>query len=213
MTMDRGRLAGASLLIGSVLAIAGYAAANAFAGTSGDARFTNPLFVPFYSVALAGNLFLVLGLPAILVAHGKRAHRLTTLGYAGTLLTIVMLDIGEGTTEAFIKPYLAAHGGIPSVGPAGFEAFLDVGMVFILIGLVSLGVAVIRARVFPRWVGVLLILAVPLGVVPLPGPLFQLGDYLAFVALGVIGGLVALGHRPHPGAVTEGLAPSPQAGA
>ncbi|MDR0358206.1 MAG: hypothetical protein LBJ87_01910, partial [bacterium] len=124
MTMDRGRLAGAALLIGSVLVIAGYAAANAFTGSSGDARFTNPGYVPLYSVALAGDLIAVLGLPAILVAQGKRAYRLTTLGYAGTLLAIVMLNIGEGTTEAFVKPYLVTHGGIPSVGPVGFEAFL-----------------------------------------------------------------------------------------
>lgn len=210
MTMDRGRLAGASLLLGSVLCLAGYTAANVVAGTSGPARFTNPLFVPLYSVAMAGNLFLLLGLPVILVAHAKRAFWLTTIGYAGTLLALVMLNIGEGTTEAFVEPYLATHGGIPAVGPVGFEVWLDVGMAFTLIGLVALGVAVIRVRVFPRWVGALLILSAPFDVVELPGPLFMLGDYAAFLALAVMGLIVAAGLSTRPAVVRKNLAPSPQ---
>lgn len=210
MTMDRGRLAGAALLIGSALAIAGYAAANAFTGSSGDAHFTNPAYVPLYGIALVGDLIAVLGLPAVLVAHGKRAYRLTTLGYAGTLLGIVMLNVGEGTTEAFVKPYLVTHGGIPSVGPVGFEAFLYAGMAAALVGLISLGVAVIRAGVFPRWVGALFFISAPLSLVQLPGPLAESGDYAAFLALAVMGLMVAFGRRPHPDAVIEGRTPGPQ---
>jgi hypothetical protein len=212
MTLDRGRLAGLALMIGGILTIAGYAAANTFAGSSGDARFSNPLWIPLYSVALAGDLITLLGLPAILTAHGQRAYRLTTVGFAGVLLTIVMLNIGEGTTEAFIKPYLATHGGIPNVPPVGFEVFVAVALVFLLVGLISLGVAVIRARAFPRWVGGLLILSVPLSAVPLPGPLAEIGDYLAFFALAVIGWIVVFGHTSQP-ASTPDLARSAQASA
>ncbi|MBO0744292.1 MAG: hypothetical protein J2P43_04670 [Candidatus Dormibacteraeota bacterium] len=210
MTIDRGRLAGASLLLGSVLCLAGYTAADVVAGTSGTARFTNPLFVPLYTVAMAGNLFLLLGLPVILVAHAKRAFWLTTIGYAGTVLAMAMLNIGEGTIEAFVEPYLATHGGIPAVGPAGFEGWLYVGMAFVLIGLVPLGVAVIRARAFPRWVGALLILSAPFGVVELPGPLFMLGDYLFFIAFAVMGLMIAAGLNARPAVVQKNLAPTPQ---
>jgi hypothetical protein len=56
-----------------------------------------------------GSAITLVGLPAILIAHGERAHRLTTVGFVGVLLTIVMLNIGEGTTEAFVKPYLVTH--------------------------------------------------------------------------------------------------------
>lgn len=190
MTMDRGRLAGIALMLGGIMTIAGYAAANTLAGSSGDARFTNPLFIPLYSVALAGDLITMLGLPAILLAHGRRAYWLTTTGFVGILLAIAMLNIGEGTTEAFVKPYLAAHGGIPADTPAGFETFISVALVFLVIGLISLGVAIIRARVFPRWVGVLLILSVPLSVVQLPAPFAEIGDYLAFLAFAAAGWFV-----------------------
>ena len=195
MFMNRSRLAGVALLVGGVLAIAGYTAASAAAGWTGwtgDARFTNPLWIPLYSVALAGNLLVVLGLPVILSAHGGLAYRLTTVGFAGTLLAMVMLNIGEGTTEGYVKPYLVAHGGIPQQMP-GFNGFILVGLVAILIGLTSLGIAVIRARVFPVWVGILFLVAVPLGIIQLPGQLGQLGDDAFFLALVVTGWSVAFG--------------------
>ena len=118
MTLDRGHLAGLAFLIGGILTVAGYAAADLIAGSDGDARFSAPLFTPLYSIALAGDLLTVLGLPVILIAHGKRAYWLTTVGVIGMLLAIVMLNVGEGTTEAFVKPYLVTHGGIPDPGPA-----------------------------------------------------------------------------------------------
>jgi hypothetical protein len=212
MTLNRGRLAGMALMIGGILTIAGYAAVNTFAGSSGDARFSNPLWIPLYGLALAGDLITVLGLPAILMAHGQRAYRLTTVGFTGVLLAIVMLNIGEGTTEGFVKPYLATHGGIPNAPPAGFDVFVGVALLFLVVGLISLGVAVIRARVFPRWVGGLLILSLPLSLVQLPGPLAEIGDYLAFFALAVIGWIVTFGYGSRR-AVVQDLARSSQASA
>ena len=192
MTWDRGRLAGIALLIGGLLTVAGYAAVNVLLGAD-EAHFTNPNFVPLYMIALAGDLLTVIGLPAILLAHGGRASKLTTIGYVGVLLAIVMLNIGEGTTEAFVKPYLLTHGGLPAEGPAGFEAFIGVALLALVIGLISLGVAVIRARVFPIWVGALLLLSLPLSVVQLPGLLAEAGDYLGFFAFALMGWSVAFG--------------------
>lgn len=210
MTMDRTRLSGAVLLIGSVLAITGYAAANAFTGYGGDAHFTSPAWIPLYGIALAGDLLAVVGLPAILAAHGGRAYWLTTVGYVGTLLAIMMLNVGEGTVEAFVKPYLVSHGGIPSSSPAGFEAYLDVALLILVVGLISLGAAVIRGRVFPWWAGALLILSVPLSLVPLPGLLTEIGDDAAFLALAVMGGMVAFRGSRWWGAAGEDLARTPQ---
>jgi hypothetical protein len=98
-----------------------------------------------------------------------------------------MLNISEGCLEAFVKPYLATHGGIPSNPPGGFAVFEDVALVFLLAGLICLGIAVIRARVFPRWIGALFIASPFTSVLGLPGPLAELSDYLAFIALAVIG--------------------------
>ncbi len=63
--------------------------------------------------------------------------------------------------------------------------------------------AVIRARVFPRWVGGLFILSVPVSAVPLPGPLAELGDYLAFFAFVVIAWIIVFGHASQPAIVPD----------
>lgn len=192
LAAQRNRLAGIALVVGGTLTIVGFFLTGALFGGSGDGRFTHSLFTPLYSIALAGTLLTILGLPAILAAHGERAPRLTFVGYVGTLTTIAMLNLGEGVVEAFVKPYLATHGGIPDE-PTSFTIWFIVAALFLLVGLVSLGTAVIRARVFPRWVGALLIAAAPVSFVgtSLPGPLSTLSDYLAFSAFVVIGWTVA----------------------
>jgi hypothetical protein len=192
MTWNRIRLAGWALIIGGVLSIAGFLAASTFVGSSGDAgdaRFSSSLWAPLNAIAIAGAIITLLGLPAILVYHGERAQRLTLIGYVGIFVPLIMLNVGESTTEAFIKPYLLHHGGIPKNLPNGFEPFMGVALLILIVGVPCLGIAVIRARVFPRWVGALLILCIPFSVVggALPGPLALLGDYLAFLALIVIG--------------------------
>jgi hypothetical protein len=192
MTSTQIRLAGWALITGGVLSIAGFLAASTIVGSSGDAndaRFSDPLWAPLNSVALAGAVITLLGLPAILAAHGERAQRLTLVGYVGIFVPLVMLNVGESTTETFIKPYLVHHGGVPKNLPTGFETFMGVALLILIVGVVCLGIAVIRARVFPSWVGALLIACIPLSVAggSLPGPLALLGDYLAFIALIAIG--------------------------
>ena len=58
---------------------------------------------------------------------------------------------------------------------------------FLLAGPICLGIAVIRARVFPRWVGALFIVSPFVAFLGLPGPLAELSHYLAFIALAAIG--------------------------
>jgi hypothetical protein len=197
MTNFQRRLAGYALVIGGALAIAGYLAVGIIVGGSGDARFTDPQWQPLYSIALAGGILTVLGLPAVLAAQDGRFPRLTAVGYAGTLAALLMLNIGEGVIEGFVKPYLVTHGGIPKPEPAGFAAFETVALACMLVGLICLGVAVVRARTMPRWVGVLLIaspfLSFALG--GLPAPLPELSDVCVSLALIAIGWRVAVPAR------------------
>lgn len=68
------------------------------------------------------------------------------------------------------------------------------GGVFLLAGLVVLGIASLRARVLPRWCGVALILALPLTALagPLTGGLLQAqtqtnsGDYPGVIVMGLL---------------------------
>jgi hypothetical protein len=193
MTNQQGRLAGSALAAGGALAIAGYLLAGTLTGGSGDAHFTDPLWQPLYALALAGNLLVILGFPAVLIAQDGRLPRLTAAGYAGTLAALLMLNLGEGVIEGFVKPYLVTHGGIPKIEPAGFVAWEMVALLCAFAGLICLGAAVLRARALPRWVGALLIAAAPLSfaVSGLPGPLAELGDYCLMIALIAVGRRVA----------------------
>jgi hypothetical protein len=208
MTSDRSRLAGWALVAGGALAIVGYVAVGLVTG-DGDSHFTDPLFQPLYAIALAGDILIVLGLPAILFGQGGRSARLTLVGYVGLFAALVMLNVGEGVIEGFVKPYLVTHGGIPDDVPA-FSAFESVALLGLVIGLPCLGIAVIRAQVFPRWVGVLLIASAPLSFVGsgLPGPLALIGDYFAYVALMAIGRQVAAGTARAAAGVAEAHAPA-----
>jgi hypothetical protein len=191
------RLAGYALIVGGALAIAGYLAAGLLVGGSGDAQFTDPHWQPLYSIALAGGILTVIGFPAVLAAQNGRFPRLTAVGYAGTLAALVMLNLGEGVIEGFVKPYLVTHGGIPDPEPAGFAAFELVALACALIGLVCLGVAFLRARMLPRWVGVALIaspfLSFALGGQPAPLP--ELSDICLSLALIAIGWRVVVPAR------------------
>lgn len=188
----RTRLTGTALVLGGALSIAGYVLTGTLFG-SGDDRFTKTLFTPVYSLALAGAILTLIGLPAILDAHGERAARLTLVGYVGTFAALAMFNLGEGVIEGFVKPYFMNHGGVIPDAPTSLGVYFLIASLLVIVGLGSLGVAVIRAGVFPSWVGVLLIAAVPLSFVgqSLPGPLVETADYLMFIALITIGWTVA----------------------
>lgn len=196
----RQRLAAWALIVGAVVGAAGYLAANLLAPGSGDEVYRYHLWPLFEGIALAGDILVVLGLPALLRFAG-RAPRLHLVGYAGLSVALVMLNIGEGTTEAFVKPYLVAHGGIPSQEPSGFAVFETIALVPVLVGLVCLGIAVLRARTLPRWIGAAFIVSAILGVAGLPGGWSLLSDYILFAALLAVGGYVLRG-RPERGRVT-----------
>jgi hypothetical protein len=186
MTLDLQRLAGRSLIAGTVVGAAGYLAANILI-PGGDGRFTQHGWQLLNGIAIGGDILIVLGLPAILAVQGRRYFKLTLVGYVGLFLALVMLNIGEGVIEAFVKPYLATHGGIPDNPPAGFGIFETIALVGLLVGPICLGVALIRSRAVPAWVGILLIVSPVVGFLGLGGALAELSDYLAFIAMFTIG--------------------------
>jgi hypothetical protein len=182
-----GRLAGLALMAGCVLATLGFLGVSLTMHGSETAWPTDSLWQPMYGVALAGNVLVVLGLPAILAVHGRAFRRLTLVGYLGIAATMVMLNVAETTIEAFVKPYLVTHGGLPQEQPGGLNAWVVVALVLGLVGTVCLAVAVFRARIVPIWVGIAVILSL-VGALFLPsGPMAFIADYLLFAALFVFG--------------------------
>jgi hypothetical protein len=178
-----GRLAGLALMAGCVLATLGFLGVS-LAMHGGEDRWpTDPLWQPMYGVALAGNLLVVLGLPAILAVHGRASRRLTLVGYVGIFAPLAMLNVAETTIEAFVKPYLASHGGFPAEIPAGLNTFEAVALVLLVVGAVCLAGAVFRARVVPIWVGVAVLVSVAGAFFLHSGPTAFVSDYVLFAAL------------------------------
>ncbi len=180
------RLTAWALVVGSVVATAGYASAFALNG-SGDERFGGSSWVTLYTIALLGNVIVLLGLPVLVHAQRGGAPVLTRIGYVGVLVPLAVLNIGEGTVEGFVKPYLAAHGGIPSADLPGLALYELPALLVLLVGMVCLGVAVLRARALPRWVGILFLVVPFLGAAGLQGAVSLLPDYLLYLALFTVG--------------------------
>ena len=180
------RLTALALVIGSAVATLGYAAAFVANG-GGDARFASSSWVGLYTVALLGCVIVLLGLPALVDAQRGGSPRLTRIGYVGVFVPLAILNIGEGTVEGFVKPYLAHHGGVPAADLPGLAAYEAPSLLVLLVGMLCLGIAVLRARVLPRWIGVLFIVVPFLGAAGLQGAVSLLPDYLLFVGLFAVG--------------------------
>jgi hypothetical protein len=192
------RLTSWALVAGSVIATAGYAAAFAANG-NGDARFAGSTWVALYTIALFGDVIVLLGLPALVHAQAGHNPVLTRIGYVGVFVPLAVLNIGEGTLEGFVKPYLAAHGGIPARDLPGLMAYETPALLVLLVGMVCLGIAVLRAHILPRWVGVLFIVVPFLGAAGLQGAISLLPDYLLFVCLFTVGVLqLRTAREPQP---------------
>ena len=177
-----GRLAGRTLMAGCVLATLAFLGISLLEGTGGPA-YTDPLWQPLYGVLLAGSVLVVLGLPAILAVHGRHSRTLTLIGYVGIATPLILLNVAETSIEAFVMPYLARHGGVPTATPTGLAAFEGVALLLLIVGTVCLAVAVFRARVVPVWVGIALIASIVGAFVLHGGAVAFVSDYAIFAAL------------------------------
>lgn len=193
--MSFGRPAGWALVVGTVVAFAGYAAANLLAPGAGDNVYQYGAWPLLEGIALVGDVVMAMGLPAILLFAG-RARVLHLVGYAGIVTALVALNVGEGVVEAFVKPYLVDHGGIPAGDLAGLPAFEGFGLLGLVVGSIAWGIGILRARVLPWWVGVVVLASALVGALGLPGAWFLVPDGLFYSMLFLVGVRAIRGHTP-----------------
>ena len=207
------RLSGLSLLLGGLLAVVSLIHPNA---SSGLEYLSDPRTVPAHLLGLTAVLLIMLGLPGLYAGQAERAGVLGLVGTVAVFFCVALLDGTHNVIDSMVRPALATlpeaaplltEGGpldsAMEAGPLGTIVAVA-GPVFLL-GMIVLGIATIRARVLPRWVGTLPIVAalfVPLGfVVPsLEGIAFA----MPYVALGGLG-LALMVQRP--AAITGPAAP------
>jgi hypothetical protein len=177
------RLSGLTLLLGAVLGTIGNILNDVLYSGNDPRQYLTPLWLVVTLVTLIGELLLVLGLSGIVVRQARRAG---WLGLAGFVLMFIgeFLFTSYDVTSLLVSPWLAqdapqlARNGPPSL----FVFFLIAGVLFSLGGIL-LGIGTMRARVLPRWAGLLLIIGVLLNVVdaPLSGTLGSVVGIVSFV--------------------------------
>jgi hypothetical protein len=112
-----------------------------------------------------------------------------------------ILFVGINVIDLLVLPFLAVNDHRLLTPPASYTTYLLAAALLVTVGVVLLGLATMRAVVFPRWAGLLLIASIVINLVsftPLPAGIGGLVEKAAEVlyALGLAWlGLVLLAER------------------
>lgn len=138
-----------------------------------EAAMTIPYLV-FGGVRLLGGTLLVFGLIALYAYQMEAVGRLGMGGFVVGMIGTVLLT-GSAWYQLFVVPAMAAEvpGFTEAVRAAEVGQWLTVGLLIPVlaqtVGWVIFGVATFRARAFPRWAAVGVIVGALLLFVPVPG--------------------------------------------
>jgi hypothetical protein len=155
------RLSGLAVMIG--MTIDGLASVL-YSRAGGVALYLDPL-VPINDLAkLSGSLIFLIGLPGLYAFQAPRAGRLGLAGFVLSFFGLAILEVSTEAMFAFVGPVLAAHdetrfllqGGLEQNLGDGFLAYFALSYPVILAGFASFGFATFRARVYPRWAGLVI---------------------------------------------------------
>jgi hypothetical protein len=191
------RLSGLALLVGALLSIIVDIAEDLFISVADPHQVLSASWLTVMLVSTLSSVLIVGGLPGILVRQRAQAGWLGLLGFVLTLASGILLT-GLTITRLLVTPYLAATAPQLLTGdspPASYITYTLVAALLVAVGAALLGVATMRAGVFPRWAGLLLIVGVALNLalfVPLPNPILggifdKMADVLFSLGLGWMG--------------------------
>ncbi len=164
------RLSGAVLLVGALLAALGGLIAPR--DLVDGARYLSPLYLPSSILKLFGSLMVLIGLPGMYAYQANRTGKLGLISFVMTFLGLLIVNVSIGALFTFIVPMLAANPATGSPGvldwilqgrAIGYSAYFLTGILLTILGLLLLGVAILRAKKFARGAGVLIIIGVLLG--------------------------------------------------
>lgn len=172
------RLAGRIMITGAALSVVGYVISSV--GPS-DAKPT-PAVVDSTTYRV-GNILVFLGaalvllaIPAMIARQYERSRKLTLIGGAGLALVEVVQGVANTFGNVTLFPMLVDNPATLPAAQGNPPAILGVFFVLSLIGSVVGGIvfaiAVLRAKVYPMWVGIVMLLAAVAGPVSGSGPAF-----------------------------------------
>lgn len=157
------RLSGAMLIISSLLLLIGsIVGAILFPGQSDTPQqVLSHSWVLVTLLTPIGSLLFVAGLPGMYLRQGGHAGILGLVGFTLVFFSSILLGVAFMFVAIVALPLLAqtAPHLLEGEGILSSSSFLLllVSTMMGLIGSILLGIATMRARVFPRWTGILLI--------------------------------------------------------
>jgi|SRR5579885_1475905 hypothetical protein len=156
------RVSGISLLLGAltnlIAALLVFFVNTSF--TAPPATFQSPLWSTHYSLFFTAPALTLIGLPALYFRlRGQRGDR---LGFFGLLFIALGTFLALGMAGYFVSvlPLVATKAPqilTASLTETSFSIFPVGGTLFATIGTILLGIAVLRTKVFPSMVGILLL--------------------------------------------------------
>ncbi len=128
-------------------------------------------------ITLIGAALFVIGLPGMYLRQAGRVGVMGLVGFILLFFAILLEGTAFSAVQVIVLPLLAQKApqllGGNSLPISAFLLLLVSGLIEI-VGAILLGIAAMRAHVFPRWTGILLIaagIALLLTLPPLPSPL------------------------------------------
>lgn len=115
---------------------------------------------------LVGAALLLIGLVGIYASQSEEAGVLGLVGFLVAFLGTVLLA-GTLWFELFITPALAVEAPRLAEAELGLAGFI-LSFLLVVLGWLLFGAATLRARVYPRWPAVLLIVGVVVSFFPIP---------------------------------------------
>lgn len=127
---------------------------------------TTVAYALVFSMYLLGAALLLLGLVGLYVSQAEEAGVPGLVGFLAAFAGTVLLA-GTLWFELFVTPALAVEDAGLAEAELGLAGFI-LAFLLVLLGWLVFGVATLRARVYPRWAAVLLIVGVVLTFFPVP---------------------------------------------
>jgi hypothetical protein len=137
------QLSGWALIVGSVIGIV-ETFLNTFLSIS--ATPYNSWWVLNAWIYAASNILFLLGLPGLYV---KQSNKDRPMGIIG----IVMIFAGE--IGFIVYNFLVL---LPATSYAQYDGLLNISNLLLIVGFLLLGIVIVRASIFPRWTGIVLII-------------------------------------------------------
>ncbi len=169
---------------------------------TGVTTIKEPLIVLANLLAFFSVICTLFGLPAVFLRQADRAGLLGLLGMLAIFFGIALSDATHTVISFAVLPVLATStatashlGSLDTAIQQGLQGTLGtVGGLMTLLGLLLLGIATLRAGIFPRWVGIVFIVVLP--IIPLSffvPILSNVGLELPYFALATAGVVLLVG--------------------